>query len=163
MAEAVTCPACQRQLNLPPALAGCPVKCPTCGATFTPFAAAPLPPEPALPTVDDPPSDDLEWRVRRDLLPHRGVMVLVFGILGLAFVFPSICCLFTALGGFGFSVTAWILGHNDLRAMSEHRMDPDGMSTTRAGWICGIIGTVLSSLFLLLHGVFVIYSMVNDR
>jgi hypothetical protein len=166
MAEVVMCPECQRRLNVPAELAGRSVKCPTCGAIFTPFAAttAPVAPQPELVVVDDepPPDDELETRMRRDMLPHRGAMVLVFGILGLAFAFPSICCVFTAIGSLGFSLTALILGHLDLRAMREHRMDPEGMGLTRGGWICGIIGTVVSIGLLLLNAMFLIVSLVND-
>ena len=79
-------------------------------------------------------------------------MVLVFGILGLAFMFPSLCCgAIVSLAGIGFSVTAWVLGHGDLRAMREHRMDPDGMRLTRSGWICGIVGAVLNTVLLLVR------------
>lgn len=67
---------------------------------------------------------------RPALLPHRGTLVLVFGILSLVLCQP--------LG-----IAAWIMGNNDLRAMREGRMDPSGESVTNAGKICGIIGTVL--------------------
>lgn len=169
MSEVVSCPECQRRLAVPAELLGRSVRCPSCGATFpaqpassaAPVSPAPQPPE--MPTVDYmPPQDDLESRMRRDMMPHRGIMVLVFGILSVAFVFPSLCCLFSAFGGLGFGITAWILGQNDLRSMAGHRMDPDGMGLTRAGWICGIIGTVLSVLSILLHiGMFVIM-MISD-
>ena len=101
--------------------------------------------------------------MRRDMVPHRGVMILVFGILALAVFFPSICCGFMTLGGLGFGITAWVLGSGDLRAMKEHRMDPDGMGMTRAGWICGIIATVANALMLFAQTVLVVFSIVSDR
>jgi hypothetical protein len=57
-------------------------------------------------------------------------MVLTLGILSLV-----ICGL---LGPF-----AWIMGRNDLKKMNAGRMDPSGEGLTKAGKICGIIGTVL--------------------
>ena len=51
--------------------------------------------------------------------PHRGTMVLVFGII------------------------AWVMGSNDLKEIDAGRMDPSGRGITQAGQICGIIATVL--------------------
>jgi len=62
--------------------------------------------------------------------PHRGTMVLVFGILGL------LCC-------FIFGIIAWVMGSNDLKEIDAGRMDPSGRGITQAGQICGIIATVL--------------------
>ncbi len=65
------------------------------------------------------------------LQPHRGVMILVFGILGLV-----ICVIF--------GIVAWVMGGGDLRAMAEGRMDPTGEGLTKAGKICGMISVVLT-------------------
>jgi len=62
--------------------------------------------------------------------PHRGTMILVFGILGI------VCC-------FIFGIVAWVMGNGDLREMREGRMDPSGQGTTNGGRICGIIAVVL--------------------
>ena len=62
--------------------------------------------------------------------PHRAAMVLTLGILGL--VICAVC-----------GVIALIMGKNDLRAMDSGRMDPAGRGMTQAGWILGIIGSVL--------------------
>ncbi len=40
-------------------------------------------------------------------------------------------------------IPAWIMGSNDLKEMDAGLMDPSGRDTTKAGRICGIIGTVL--------------------
>jgi len=66
-------------------------------------------------------------------MPHRGVLVLVLGILGI------IMC-----GVFG--VIAWVMGNRDVNQMQVGRMDPSGRGLTDAGRICGIIGTVLLCL-----------------
>ena len=67
------------------------------------------------------------------LKPHRGTMILVFGILGIAICFP--------LG-----IVAWVLGNNDLTAMRAGTMDPTGEGLTQAGKVCGIISVVLAIL-----------------
>ena len=63
--------------------------------------------------------------------PHRGAMILTFGILGIA------CC-------FPFGIAAWIMGNTDLAQIEAGMMDPSGKGTTNAGRICGIIGTILA-------------------
>jgi hypothetical protein len=65
--------------------------------------------------------------------PHRGTLILVFGILGLVICGP--------LG-----IAAWIMGGGDLKQMDAGAMDPSGRSLTNAGRICGIIATILMIL-----------------
>jgi hypothetical protein len=115
--------------------------CPYCGEQITtgtyrcPFCGEDLAEE-----------DDRPWerpygaRVRRDSLPHRGTLILVFGIL--SFVLGQFI-------GLGFGIAAWIMGHNDLKRIKAGDMDPAGTSLTKAGWICGIIGTIFQSVMLL--------------
>ncbi|HJW74021.1 MAG TPA: hypothetical protein VJ486_14440 [Geothrix sp.] len=67
---------------------------------------------------------------------HRGVMLLIFGILGI------ICC-------FIFAILAWVMGGNDLKAMAAGQMDPSGEGLTKAAKILGIIGCVLAVLSIL--------------
>lgn len=62
--------------------------------------------------------------------PHRGTTVLVLGILSI--VVCPICGIF-----------AWIMGNKDLAAIAAGQMDPEGLGNTKAGRICGIIGTIL--------------------
>lgn len=81
-------------------------------------------------------------RMRRDFEPHRGGMILTFGILGIVFSF--ICPL--NLLGLLFGILGWSMGHGDLARIKNGEMDPAGRDTTHAGWICGIVGTILSSL-----------------
>ena len=67
----------------------------------------------------------------RQLEPHRGALILVFGILALV-----VC--------FIFGIAAWVMGNNDLRAMDAGQMDPEGRSLTQAGKICGMIAAILN-------------------
>jgi hypothetical protein len=70
------------------------------------------------------------------LKPHRGGMLLAFGILGI------LCCIV-------FAVLAWVMGSSDLKAITEGRMDPAGEGLTKAGKILGIIGCTLNLLYML--------------
>ena len=64
------------------------------------------------------------------LKPHRGTVVLVLGILGLAVCW--IC------GAF-----AWSMGNRDLQEIDTGAMDPSGRGLTQAGRICGMISVIL--------------------
>lgn len=65
--------------------------------------------------------------------PHRGPVILTFGILGLV-----VCAVF--------GVVAWVMGNNDVREMDQGYMDPSGRDLTTVGRILGIIGTVIMIL-----------------
>jgi hypothetical protein len=73
--------------------------------------------------------------VPHGLRPHRGVVVLVLGILGLSICF--IC-----------GIIAWVMGKQDLEEMDAGRMDPSGRSLTQAGKICGMISVLLIAIVL---------------
>ena len=79
---------------------------------------------PASPNVSQP-------SVQGGLKPHRGVAVLVLGIIGIVLCF--IC-----------GIIAWVMGKNDLKEMDAGTMDPAGRGMTNAGKICGMIGVILA-------------------
>jgi hypothetical protein len=93
-------------------------------------------------------------RRRADQDPHRGVLILVFGIISIAccvlgliaslFVGPFALILF--LPGLGLGIPAWAMGGRDLRRIDAGRMDPDGRGSTMGGYVMGIIGTILNGL-----------------
>jgi uncharacterized membrane protein len=72
--------------------------------------------------------------------PHRGTLVLVLGILGLVICAPL-------------AIAAWIMGAGDLKEMDAGTMDPSGRGITQAGKICGIIGTILLIIGLVIFGI----------
>jgi hypothetical protein len=85
--------------------------------------------------------------VRRDCEPHRGTLILVFGVLSLVLMGCGAMTMgLAALVGLVFGIIAWIMGKKDLEKMRTGTMDPEGQGLTQAGWICGIIGTILDSL-----------------
>jgi predicted Zn finger-like uncharacterized protein len=91
--------------------------------------------------------EDLRRRgPRRDAEPDRGAAVLSLGIISLAVV--MLWCA-TPIGAI-LGLIAWIMGQTDLRKMKRGDMDNNGEGMTRAGWICGIIGTLLNGLVTLL-------------
>jgi len=163
MNEVIQCASCQRKLSLPDTLIGQEVQCPTCGARFTAQGAGDAPPsrEPAshareLPSSEPPrydddrgerrrryadydddygdEGDDFRRMRRRDLAPHRGGTILTLGILSIVFS----CVIIGPM--------AWVMGNTDLAEIRAGRMDPEGEGLTRAGQICGIIGTIFGIL-----------------
>ncbi len=67
--------------------------------------------------------------------PHRGVLILVLGILGLI-----VCQLLAPV--------AWIMGKGDMAQIDSGQMDPEGRGLTQAGMILGIVGTIVIVLSL---------------
>lgn len=65
------------------------------------------------------------------MVPHRGTLILVLGILSLV-----LCGPFTG-------IPAIIMGGGDLKKMDAGQMDPDGRSLTNVGRILGIVSLVL--------------------
>jgi hypothetical protein len=63
--------------------------------------------------------------------PHRGGAILALGIVGLVACF--IC-----------GIIAWVMGNKDLREMAAGTMDRSGEQLTKAGKICGMIGTIIA-------------------
>ena len=63
--------------------------------------------------------------------PHRGTLILVLGILGLA-----VCCVC--------GIVAWVMGNADLQKMDAGQMDPEGRGLTQAGRIIGMVCVIMN-------------------
>jgi hypothetical protein len=173
MITIVACPACQQNLQVPPAQFGKPVRCPGCEHVFSADSAgisAGRPAPPPLPAnhvpawergdelaepIEEVDLDEVARKerkqerarrreqfraayddlVRRDQTAHRGVLILIYGIL-------SLMC---SMGIFGlyFGMCAWQWGNHDLQEMYAGRMDRSGETLTKVGRILGIIGLCL--------------------
>jgi hypothetical protein len=177
MSEIISCPSCQRKVQVPEALAGQDVQCPTCGATFvaqlpgmSPSARGPAsdqwgtPSERPASWQDHPsgqgsppyndradsgryPEDDDEPYGRykqRDLLPHRGALILTLGILGFVPCVPT-------------GLFSWVMGNTDMAQIRAGRMDPDGEGLTQAGRILGIITTLTFLLQVCVCGLYFVW------
>lgn len=68
--------------------------------------------------------------------PGRGTLILIIGILGLIlniiFIVPIL------------SVIAWIMGSKDLKKIKSGIIAVSEKSTTKIGWVLGIVGTIIS-------------------
>jgi hypothetical protein len=95
---------------------------------------------------------------RRDCEPHRGTTVLTVGIISLVCLTISCVPVGAILG-----LVAWVMGQRDLRKIKKGDMDPTGQRTTQAGWICGILGTVLNGLVTLGCGAFLAILFIAEH
>ncbi|HNZ45327.1 MAG TPA: hypothetical protein P5542_04990 [Candidatus Syntrophosphaera sp.] len=84
-----------------------------------------------------PPGQQYQYWRYSSMQPHRGVLILIFGLLGL-----FTCAIFGLL--------AWIFGNEDLKKMDLGIMDPSGRDLTNAGRILGIISVSLTVLGLVM-------------
>jgi hypothetical protein len=96
----------------------------------TVFGAAPAAGQATAQTPPPIPSTYAAAPVAYYAKPHRGTLVLVLGILSIV-----VC--------FIFGIVAWVMANVDLREMAAGTMDPAGEGNTKAGRICGIIGTII--------------------
>jgi len=82
----------------------------------------------------------------QSLAPHRGVLILVLGILGI------VCC-------FICGIIAWVMGNNDIREIDAGRMDPTGRGLTQAGKICGMVGVILTIVVIVMQVIFMLFGI----
>ena len=103
-----------------------------------------------------PPPEKVEAQpvAQQPLTPHRGVLILVLGILSI------VCCLICG-------IIAWVMANKDFKEMAAGRMDPAGRGLTNAGKICGIVGIALQivcfALWLLGVGFMIISKLVHTN
>jgi hypothetical protein len=99
------------------------------------------PPPPAPPMVAAP-----------QAAGQQAIAALVLGILSL------VCC--NLMGP-----VAWIIGHNEGKAIREGRSSPAGEQYAKIGMILGIVGTVILSLcviWMFFGGIAVISSILSE-
>jgi len=172
--QAVECPLCKTQFVVGASSQVKPPPLPSPSSPSMPMGSAPSRPdehgsaswpEPNLRRRDEEGDDwdsDFDRRrrsVRRDFEPHRGALILTLGIVSIGCAVVGFFCPLTAIPGVIVGPIAWVLGSKDLTAIQENRKDPDGRGLTQAGWICGIVGTILNGcavilglFFLILYG-----------
>lgn len=194
MAEIISCPSCQRKVQVPQQYLGKIVRCPECkhefvaGEASTGVQSAPPPMPASAPAEpgktpewekprsrdrhdddeeddrprrrrrarddeDDDEDDDLDVsrrrRRRRYLVPHRGGMVMTFGIMSLTCSVLGLCCGLAPIVAIILGPIAWVMGGNDLARMRQGEMDSAGQGMVQAGRVMGIIGLVVGILMLL--------------
>src|ERR1043166_936631 len=89
---------------------------------------------PRRPRSRDYDDDDYARPRRRYLQPHRGGMILAFGILAIVGVMSIV-----------FGPLAWVMGNADLRAMRSGEMDPSGDGSTNTGRILGMVSVFIQA------------------
>jgi hypothetical protein len=104
-----------------------------------------------------------------DLEPHRGGMVLGLGLTSLLLFLGDSCICCCAIVpivisgvGVGLGIPAWVMGQRDLAKMRDGRMDDSGRGSTQAGWICGMIGTILHGLSLVGSIIYLILFLLSQ-
>lgn len=112
--------------------------CPACGHHQPSVSAQTEPAAPAEPSPSEAAG------LRRDIEPHRGTLVLVLGLLSLVFM------AFLPPVGIPLGIVAWIMGRTDLAKIRARQMDPEGERQTYAGYVCGKVGAILSSIMTVL-------------
>jgi hypothetical protein len=152
----IPCSSCNQRLEIPEELAGQTIECPACNASLAVPSPEPTAPPTSKIRIKKPEAESVAKQVRTGALtkevaslkikltdaqsvktlPHRGGMILTFGILGM------VCCT-------PFSIAAWVMGHNDMKLIKAGAMDESGAGTTKAGMICGIVGCVIATAVLL--------------
>jgi len=162
MSIEIGCTGCGQTLRVADEHAGKKARCPACGTivqvpeagaaplepvTESPFSVSPQPavdenpfgerPEPALNPYASPANSPFN-PPPYSLRPHRGGLILTFGILGV------LCCM-------PFCIAAWVMDATDMKEIRAGRMDPSGQAMTQAGMIVGIVGTVLAGIWILIN------------
>ena len=98
------------------------------------------------------------------ILSHRGGTVFWLGLIGLLGATVGWLCLLVwmpvPLFALCLSIPAWLMGRNDLRAMKAGAMDNSGWRQTRAGYVMGMIGSLIAGVVSALLIGFVIYAIV---
>ena len=148
----IPCPNCNQRLDIPEELAGQNIECPACNEKVNIPVLEPVNinssnlriKETKKETISQRPDltksvKNLSYR-KSSLHPHRANQVLVFGIIG------CLCC-------WPLGIVAWVMGYRDLQNINDGIMDPTGKSLTVAGMTCGIVGTVLLIIALLLRAI----------
>jgi hypothetical protein len=163
----VECPSCGKKLKIPDDLVGKTVRCSDCAGTFLaerPRSAAPLPPPLPPAEYQERPSHRRSQLTQEGMMPHRGGLVMAFGIIAAVMVLLSggvyvggavagpvaFGGLPVTIIGLVLGILAWIWGGRDLALMKAGIMDPAGHGMTTAGYICGIIGAILNAIGLIL-------------
>ena len=146
--EIAPCPGCQARLSVATSDLGADVECPYCKTVYKAkkpgTGTSPVSPSRRSELDEDRPSrrrrdeEEEEDRPRKrkrrrggSYAPHRGVTILIFGILGWA-----VCLIF--------GIMAWVMGNADIKAMDEGRMDPEGRGMTQIGRIMGMVQCILA-------------------
>jgi hypothetical protein len=167
MPAVVACPSCGRKLKVPDELMGKEVRCADCAGTFLaekPSQSSALVPARSRDLDDDYDDEQPRRRSRQrpartigDFEPDKSNVILACGIISLvlvlvtlvaAIIFPLAGIPFTLIG-LVLGILGWRLGSTELKRIAAGDVDPAVRGASQAGWICGIVGTILHGLSVL--------------
>ena len=146
-------PGCNQILTAPDELAGSKVRCPSCKTIFRLRANGPeiepeafAPPPPPLPPPVRPvmsPYGPGYSPYYRPVTQGKTVASLVLGIISVVpcWAYPILGILSIACGTLGV-----VFGRGQLRAVSSGEIGRNNEGMARAGFVCGTIGLVLSTV-----------------
>lgn len=132
-----------------------------------PAASDYLPPEPSEQEQAEAREGfaDMIETAPQHIKPHQGGLIMLLGglsiavgLIGLLAVCPS-CTQFMVpfpVISLGFGIPAFVYGGRHLKQMEANLMDPQGENQTRIGWLCGIIGSILGVMGIILFLVVVV-------
>ena len=87
-------------------------------------------------------------RIRRDLEPHRGSLILSLGNVSMIVGGLSLCTFgLGAVVSVPVGILAWLMANHDLERMREGRLDPRGKARTETGRTGAIAGVILGVIF----------------
>lgn len=101
----------------------------------------PWPPQPGSPSPYGAPAPP----------QSNGTLILVLGILSIV-----LCGCGVILGP-----VAWIMGNSSLAAINSGSGNPSELGSVNAGRICGIVGTILSALYIIGYGSLIALGIVS--
>ncbi len=109
------------------------------------------PEQPIVPqNVSAPTADFAKTQTQFSGMPPQNLpnatIALILGILSI----PGCCCY--GILGLILGIIAWVLGNNEIKRfyLSPEMYTPGSLKNAKAGKICGIIGTVLGALYLII-------------
>jgi hypothetical protein len=85
-------------------------------------------------------------------MPGRGTMILVLGILSIVLGITFCVFLGPALG-----IPAWVMGKKDEQEILKGVISQSELPATKAGKVCGIIGTIFGIAFFVLIGLVLVF------
>ena len=129
----VSCSNCGQHLEVPSEYQDHTIECPTCKKSM------------ALQSSEQPAT---QTPASASQGSNRSILILVLGILSIVIVLPNMFCMFFAPFlplALGCGIAAWIMGKKEIAKIEMGQTDIRARGLTKAGMICGIIGTITSA------------------
>ncbi len=118
-------------------------------------------PTPAAPRGEQPPAqppENAQYGQYASSGPEQSTVAVpafVLGLVGLLLSLPTSCACYgvPAVIGCALGIVAWVMGHRERARVAAGEIAPNGLLT--AGWVMGIIATIMALVVLLAAAVFI--------